>query len=225
MDNNILCQLFGWALAAVTAGAGAYACYRFYACKRGGCSQTSAYEEQLRDECWGTYVELQTIIAFKESCRKSLFGDTGIATALGQLRNILASGRDNAYMAPRITGQVCGFIANALVSRNMVGADGEVGMPDPKPAHMERDVYLRNIAVSPAEQTEKYRKVAEYQHSCIAAESTDTRFADTLRSLLPWLRQAYDIAEGKTVLSPQQTVKWGKDFIDNSSKIIEKYGK
>lgn len=234
MDSNIVWRVVGLILAAVAAGAGVYVCYRYFDRLKSLLDAKAAGRnyfvkgdnaERLSRECWDTYIQLQTIVASKEAYHKCLFGDTGIATALNQLKTILASGRDDAYMVPRIADQVCGFIANTLVVGHMISADGAVRLPQSKPSLMERDIYFRNIVVSPAEQTEKYRKVAEYQRSRIASECADTRFADMLGALLPWLGQAYDIAEGKTVLSPQQTVKWGKDFIDNSSKIIEKYGK
>lgn len=241
MDSNIVWHIVGWSLAAVAAGVGAYACYKYsdklkalFSGDKSGHgtsgsaspSETASNDiERLCDECWNTYVRLQSVLARKEACRKRLVGDTGIETALGKLKTILASGRDDAYMAPRITDQVCGFISNTLVAGGMVGTDGTVKMPDPKPALMERDVYFRNITVSPDEQAEKYRKVVNYQIQRIEAESSDTRFVDTLRELLPWLRQAYDLAEGTKTLSPESTVAWGKEFIDKSSQIIAKYEK
>lgn len=241
MDSNIVWHIVGWSLAAVAAVAGAYACYKYsdrlkalFSGDKSGHDASGSKSpretasddiERLRDECWDTYVKLQTVLSKKEACRKRLVGDTGIETALAKLKSILASGRDDAYMAPRITDQVCGFISNTLVAGGMIGTDGTVMMPDPKPALMERDVYFRNITVSPDEQAEKYRKVADYQRQSIKAENSDTRFIDTLRALLPWLQQAYDLAEGKTTLTPERTVAWGKEFIDKSSQIIAKYEK
>lgn len=253
MDSNVLLRIINSLLAAAAAAVGVFACYKYSRklmkrtrgkVHRGACVPEAPTpqipEEQaaaipaaagdddtatLRRECWDSYVELQTVVARKDACRKCLVGDTGIATAVRQLKNILASGRNDEYMAPRINGQVCCFIANTLVASRMVDVDGTITMPPSKPALMDPEIYFRNISVPPDEQAEKYRKVAYYQRASIEAESADTRFADMLRDLLPILRQAYDIAEGNTELSPDLTVIWGREFFDKTSKIIENDGK
>lgn len=236
MSSDILLHIGGWTLAAIAAGAGAYAFYKYSgSLKKGSNGNASRHDaskevkstkddiDRLCSECWETYVQLQTILTRKEAYRKCLVGETGIETALNKLKSILESGRDDAYMAPRITNQVCGFISNTLIAGGMIGENGSVKMPEPNPSLMERAVYFRNITVSSEKQAEKYRKVADYQRSRIKMESSDTHFADTLRELLPRLKQACNLAEGNIALSPEHTVAWGKDFFDESSQIIAKH--